>query len=206
MEVLKEESRHIGSFVEVISGIAAQTNLLALNATIEAARAGEAGKGFAVVATEVKELSSQTTDSAEDIRKKIKGIQGASLDSNKHISALIEIMNVIQQQNQTVASAVEEQSAISTEISESVRATGTTVSDIARSISTVSSSSESISALLAEFSNAMDMIKNDSLAVTDIVQILDHSSSEIAQKAERISKLQAELHSIINSFPLVSEL
>jgi methyl-accepting chemotaxis protein len=83
MNELVTLSKSIGEFVEIISDIAEQTNLLALNATIEAARAGEAGKGFAVVANEVKELSTMTEKTTNDIAAKVSEIQLAVNNSEK---------------------------------------------------------------------------------------------------------------------------
>lgn len=116
---LGESSSEIGKVVDVINTIAEQTNLLALNATIEAARAGEAGKGFAVVANEVKELAKETAKATEEIREKILAIQK---DTTSAVKAIGEISGIIKQINSfqgTIAGAVEEQFATTSEIGHS---------------------------------------------------------------------------------------
>ena len=71
MEEIEQSSARIGECLDMINRITAQTNLLALNASIEAARAGEAGKGFAVVANEIRELSSNTSETSEAINNMV---------------------------------------------------------------------------------------------------------------------------------------
>ena len=117
---LGDSSTEIGQVIKVITSIAQQTNLLALNATIEAARAGEAGKGFAVVANEVKELAKETAKATEDISRKIEAVQ---TDTKAAVDAIASISGVINQINDisnTIATAVEEQNATTTEMSRNV--------------------------------------------------------------------------------------
>ncbi len=117
---LGESSAEIGKVIKVITSIAQQTNLLALNATIEAARAGEAGKGFAVVANEVKELAKETAKATEDISQKIEAIQTDTRGAVAAIGQIGTIINQINDIQNTIASAVEEQTATTNEISRNV--------------------------------------------------------------------------------------
>ncbi len=135
---LGESSVEIGKVIKVITSIAQQTNLLALNATIEAARAGEAGKGFAVVANEVKELAKQTASATEDISQKIEAIQ---TDTKGAVTAIDQISKIIGQINDisnTIASAVEEQSATTNEIARNASEAAKGSTEISKNIANVS--------------------------------------------------------------------
>jgi methyl-accepting chemotaxis protein len=139
---LGDSSAGIGNIIKVITSIAEQTHLLALNATIEAARAGEAGKGFAVVANEVKELAKETAKATEEIGRKIEAIQmdtGSAVDAIGGISAIINQINDIQI---TIASAVEEQTATTNEISRSVANAARGSAEIANNITNVAQATQ----------------------------------------------------------------
>ncbi len=140
---LGESSAEIGNVIKLITAVAAQTNLLALNATIEAARAGEMGKGFAVVANEVKDLAQETAKATEDISARVAAIQA---DASNAVDVMDRISLVIEQINDyqtTIASAVEEQTATTAEMSRSIGEVSASSSVIAGSISDVAAASAS---------------------------------------------------------------
>ncbi len=140
---LGESSAEIGQVIKVITSIAQQTNLLALNATIEAARAGEAGKGFAVVANEVKELAKQTAKATEDISQKITAIQDDTKRAVESIGSITGVINQINDISGTIATAVEEQSATTNEMSRNVQEAAKGSGEISHNIQGVATAAES---------------------------------------------------------------
>lgn len=140
---LGSSSAEIGNVIKVITSIAQQTNLLALNATIEAARAGEAGKGFAVVANEVKELAKQTAKATEDISRKIEAIQTDTKGAVQAIGEIGKIINQINDYQTTIASAVEQQTATTAEISRNVAEAARGSNEIANNITGVAEAARS---------------------------------------------------------------
>lgn len=178
---LGESSSEIGNVIKVINSIAEQTNLLALNATIEAARAGEAGKGFAVVANEVKELAKETSKATEDIIKRIEAIQTDTGEAVNAIGQVSQIITEINESQNAIAGAVEEQSAMTSEISRNISEVASRSGEIAQNISSVADTAESTTADSEVTLNAADDIEKMAL---ELLQFVGETSTAVKPKAE----------------------
>ncbi|MFU7559109.1 methyl-accepting chemotaxis protein [Stieleria sp. JC731] len=142
---LGESSTEIGNVIKTINSIAEQTNLLALNATIEAARAGEAGKGFAVVANEVKDLAMETSHATEEIISRIDSIRAETVDAVKSIESVCTVIAEINSTQEAIAAAVEEQSAMTREISHTILTVANDTESIATDVKTLAQAASSAS-------------------------------------------------------------
>jgi methyl-accepting chemotaxis protein len=167
---LGESSAEIGNVVKVITSIAQQTNLLALNATIEAARAGEAGKGFAVVANEVKELAKQTAKATEDISRKIEAIQTDTKGAVEAIGQIGKIINQINDIQNTIASAVEEQTATTGEIGRNVAEAAKGSSEIAQNVVGVAQAARGTTEGAGDTKKAADELSRMAHALQQLVK------------------------------------
>ena len=155
---LSASAGRIGDVVNLINTIAAQTNLLALNATIEAARAGEAGRGFAVVASEVKSLATQTSKATEEIGGQIAAVQSATNEAVGAIGDISKTIDTINEISETIAAAVEEQTAVTKEIASNMQTASVGVRAISENMSQIATATRSAN-------DATQKVKEASLAL-----------------------------------------
>ncbi|OAG28027.1 methyl-accepting chemotaxis protein [Thermodesulfatator autotrophicus] len=174
IENLLKEIEHIKHAADIIQDIADQTNLLALNATIEAARAGEAGKGFAVVASEIKELSRQTAQSTDQIRTWVENLVEKGTKLRETSQVLLNTMEKTVERAGSIASAIEEQTAVTQEITHNT------------------------DSITNELSNIIDMNRR----LRERTEEAESSITGIKQAAEDMNKLALHLREMTNQYKM----
>ena len=188
MQELAQSSQEIGGVIEAIVEISEQTKLLALNATIEAARAGEAGKGFAVVAGEVKELAKAAADATDSIRQRVDSIRHSSQQASEGIATVNASVQELDTSFDAIASAVEEQSVVTQEIT--------------RSIVQALQGSKDVNDNLSQANRQVEMIHQDAARIQEKGQELLAIASQVDGQAKGLSSLSVRLGKEMATFRL----
>ncbi len=187
MNELMEKIQNVNQIVGLIDNISRQTNLLSLNASIEAARAGEAGRGFAVVAGEIRELSEQTNDSLEKIRKEIQGINDGSRKVTKDMSQLSE---VFARQN----GLVEDTGKLFCGITEASEAMDSDYQKIVRSIEEMQKSKKALVDSVSSISASTEEVTANAQNTLELNQRNLDNLKELNEDIRRLSETVEELN------------
>jgi methyl-accepting chemotaxis protein len=200
MGKLGAAAKEIGQVTNVIKNIADKTNLLALNATIEAASAGEAGKGFAVVAGEIKELANQSAQSADDIARRIEGIQQGTGDAVQVINDVSDIIVKINQSVEAITGHVEQQTKASNEIASNVAQANTGAKRVASAIGEVAKGANDVSRNAGEAAKGAVNVSQNIASVSSVAKESAQAAGQVNQSAADLSKIAGDLKNTVEKF------
>lgn len=192
---LSQTSQEIGKIVDLISNITGQTNLLALNAAIEAARAGEAGRGFAVVAEEVRKLAEESSRAADDIRKLISEVQlkiensVAAIDGTRSVVAEgVNNANIVEESIKTIISSIDKISG--------------KIKDIASAAEEQAAMSEQMNSAIEEISKASTNSAERSQEINEAVEEQVKVVEKIDELSKNMDNITVEMQEMIYNFKL----
>ncbi len=200
MNLLGSAAGEIGQVTTLIKRIAEQTNLLALNATIEAASAGDAGKGFAVVANEIKELARQSAGAAEDIGKRIEGIQA---NTDEAVRAITEVSGAIKNLNDSsrvISRSVAQQTVTANEISGNVQQANTGVNNIASAISEIAKGTEEVAKNAGEAAKGVNDVSLNIQGVSKAAADSNADARLINASADKLTAVAGLLRDMAGKF------
>lgn len=181
IEHLNEESKAIGSILDVITSISEQTNLLALNAAIEAARAGEAGRGFAVVADEVRTLATKTQESASDIRNMVESLREGTLGA-------VDSMNI---SRRTAEQAVKE-----------ITTAGETIDEVSSAVSLMSDINTQIATAAEQQTTVAEEINRNIVKIRDVGIENTSIANGTAEDGSNMLRIAEGLKSSVQTFKI----
>jgi methyl-accepting chemotaxis protein len=200
MGKLGAAAKEIGQVTDLIKKIADKTNLLALNATIEAASAGEAGKGFAVVAGEIKNLANQSAQSADDIARRIEGIQTGAGNAVRVIDDVSSIIQTINNAVELIAGHVERQTRASNEIASNVTQASTGAHRVAEAIGEVAKGARDMSRNAGEAVKGATHVRGNLQVFNQVAKETSDSSLQMETVAVELSKISEKLCEVVEEF------
>jgi len=200
MNKLGTAAKEIGQVTDVIKKIADKTNLLALNATIEAASAGESGKGFAVVASEIKELANQSAASADDIARRIEGIQSGTSEAVKVMKDVSDIIVTINQSIETIYNHAGQQTKASNEIASNVAQVNIGTKRVAGAISEVAKGSKDIARNAGEAAKGSAVVSQNVAGIAQGAKNSVQGAHQINQSSTELARISGDLKVALSQF------
>jgi len=200
MNNLGAAAKEIGQVTDVIKKIADKTNLLALNATIEAASAGEAGKGFAVVAGEIKELANQSAQSADDIARRIEGIQSGTSNAVDVIRGVSDIIVKINQSVEAISDYVAQQTRASGEIASNVAQANIGAKRVANAIAEVAHGASDVSRHAGEAAKGATHVSSNVVGMNQGAKDSAQGAIQVNQSAGDMARIADELKQAVAQF------